>query len=307
MGLTYAYGSPLDEPRAVELLQRAVELGITFFDTAEVYGPFDNELLVGKALRPVRDRVVIATKFGFAVAPEGGRPKGLNSRPDHIREVCDAALRRLGIETIDLFYQHRVDPDVPIEDVAGAVAELVREGKVRCFGLSEAGAETIRRAHAVHPVSALQSEYSLWTRDPERSVLPVCRELGIGFVAYSPLGRGFLAGPPSSLADNDFRRNIPRWQGPAFASNQILVERLSTVARDKGLTPAQLSLAWVLHKGQDIVPIPGTTKVHRLEENAAAAAVSLSAEDIAAIERAVPEAAVHGERYDEMGLAMVGL
>jgi aryl-alcohol dehydrogenase-like predicted oxidoreductase len=306
MGLSYAYGTAPEESQSIGLLNRAVELGITFFDTAEIYGPFHNELLVGKALRPLRDRVVIATKFGFDVPPGGGRPRGVDSRPDHIREVCHASLERLGIETIDLLYQHRVDPNVPIEDVAGTVADLIREGKVRYFGLSEAGPDTIRRAHAVQPVSALQSEYSLWSRGPERDVLPICRELGIGFVAYSPLGRGFLAGPPK-LADNDFRKGIPRWQGDAYARNLTLVETLEKLAAERRATAAQLCLAWLLHKGEDIVPIPGTTKTNRLEENAAAADIRLSDDDIAQIEAAVPESAVEGDRYDEMGLAMVGL
>ena len=305
MNLSMGYGATPDGRAADEVLARAVELGITLFDTAEVYGPFTNERLVGRALRHVRDQVVIATKFGFAIPPEGGRPQGVNSRPEHIREVCDASLKRLGIEEIDLFYQHRVDPDVPIEDVAGTVADLVRQGKVRFFGLSEAGQETIRRAHATHPVTALQSEYSLWSREPEAGVLPVCRELGIGFVAYSPLGRGFLAGSGKNLADNDFRRNLPRWDGEALRRNLLLFEKLAKVAEQKSCTPAQLALAWLLHQGDDIVAIPGTTKVHRLEENVAAAAVSLSAQDMAAIEEAMPPEAVTGERYDPAGAALL--
>jgi aryl-alcohol dehydrogenase-like predicted oxidoreductase len=310
MGLSYAYGPEADEAQAVRLLHRAVELGVTFFDTAEMYGPFKNEVLVGKALKPFRDKVRIATKFGFDLPPGGARPRGANSRPEHIRAVCEASLERLGVETIDLLYQHRVDPNVPIEDVAGAVGDLVSQGKVRWFGLSEAAARTIRRAHQVHPVSAVQSEYSLWSRDVEHEVLPACRELGIGFVPYSPLGRGFLTGTikrPEDLAENDFRRNMPRMRGEAFGKNRGLVETLEAIARERGCTPAQLALAWLLHKGSDLVPIPGTTKIHRLEENLAAADIRLSPEDIAAIERAVPEAAVEGTRYDEVGMRMLNL
>lgn len=304
MGLSFAYGTPPEEAQSLQLLSRAVELGVTFFDTAEVYGPFKNEILLSKALRPVRERVVIATKFGFKIPPGGGRPRGVDSSPANIRAVCDASLKRLGVETIDLFYQHRVDPNVPIEEVAGAVGQLVSEGKVRYFGLSEAGVETIRRAHRVHPVSALQSEYSLWTRGPEKSVLPVCRELGIGFVPYSPLGRGFLAGGATDISDNDFRKTLPRWQTDALTKNLTLVETLKNLARIQGRTPGQFALAWLLHQGNDIVPIPGTTKIHRLEENLAAAQVHLTAADIAAIEHAIPESAVQGKRYDDSGLAM---
>jgi aryl-alcohol dehydrogenase-like predicted oxidoreductase len=310
MGLSYAYDPKPTEAQGVALLRRAVELGVTFFDTAEMYGPFENEILLGKALKDVRDRVVIATKFGFDLPPEGGRPRGVDSRPEHIREVCDASLRRLGVETIDLLYQHRVDPKVPIEDVAGAVGELIRAGKVRFFGLSEAGPETIRRAHKVSPVSAVQTEYSLWSRDVEREVLPACRELGIGFVPYSPLGRGFLAGAivdPGKLADTDFRRNMPRMQGEAFSANHSLVETLAALAHEKGRTPAQLALAWLLGQGADIAPIPGTTKIPRLEENVAAAEIRLTPDERAAIERAVPETSVEGDRYDAPGMAMLGL
>lgn len=307
MSLTGAYGATINETKSVKLLHRAVELGVTFFDLAEMYGPFTNEMLVGKALRSLRQRVVIATKFGFAIPPEGVMPKGVDSRPEHIRAVCDASLKRLGIETIDLLYQHRVDPNVPIEDVAGTVGELVAAGKVRYFGLSEAGAKTIRRAHAVHPVSALQSEYSLWTRGPEQDVLPVCRELGIGFVPYSPLGRGFLTGAATQLAENDFRRNMPRWQGEALTRNMSLVETLTALAKAEGCSTAQLALAWLLHRGEDIVPIPGTSKIRCLEENAAAADLRLSAVQLAAIEAAVPEGAVQGERYDARSLATVNL
>lgn len=305
MNLSVGSGVHLSESERLAVLDRAVELGITLFDTAEMYGPFTNEVLVGKGLARVRDRLVIATKFGFDIHGNESRPSGVNSRPEHVREVCEASLKRLGIETIDLLYQHRVDPAVPIEDVAGTVGELVREGKVRYFGLSEARAETIRRAHAVHPVSALQTEYSLFTRDPEASVLPVCRELGIGFVAYSPLGRGFLGGAGKALSKKDFRQHLPRWQGEALQRNLELYDRLEALAQAKGHTPAQISLAWLLHQGEDIVPIPGTTKVHRLEENAAAADIRLSAEDLSAIERAMPATAVTGERYDSVGRSLI--
>jgi aryl-alcohol dehydrogenase-like predicted oxidoreductase len=307
MGLSYAYGAAPEEAQSVQLLRRAVELGVTFFDTAEVYGPFKNELLLSKVLPAVRERVVIATKFGFKIRTSSGRPSGVDSSPENIRAVCDASLQRLGIETIDLFYQHRVDPGVPIEDVAGTVAELIKAGKVKFFGLSEAGVDTIRRAHSVQPVSALQNEYSLWTRDVEKTVLPVCRELGIGLVPYSPLGRGFLAAGAGQLADNDFRKNLPRWQAGALAQNVSLFETLARLAEQQQRTPAQLALAWLLHQGNDIVPIPGTTKIHRLEENLGAADIQLSADDLAAIERAVPESAVQGDRYDQAGMAMTGL
>ena len=310
MGLSMAYGAAIEEPAALKVIERAVELGVTFFDTAELYGPFTNEMLVGKALKPVRDRVVIATKFGFKIESGQVRARSVDSRPDHIREVCDASLKRLGVETIDLLYQHRVDPNVPIEDVAGAVGELIKAGKVRFFGLSEAGADTIRRAHKVHPVSAVQSEYSLWSRDIEKAVLPTCRELGVGFVPYSPLGRGFLAGAGTELdklAPNDFRRGMPRWQADVIDKNRSLVETLTAIARGKGRTAAQLALAWLLHQGPDIAPIPGTTKIHRLEENLGAAGLHLSADELAEIERAVPETAVEGGRYDASGMAMLNL
>lgn len=305
MNLSMSYGGGPVQVDAASLIARAVELGVTMFDTAEMYGPFTNEVLVSGALKGVRDRVVIATKFGFDIPEGGGRPQGVNSRPEHIRKVCEASLDRLEVDTIDLFYQHRVDPDVPIEDVAGTVRQLVAEGKVRYFGLSEAGAATIRRAHAEFPVSAVQSEYSLWTRDPEAEVLPVCRELGIGFVAYSPLGRGFLASGDSELGDTDFRRNLPRWQGEALANNRTLFDSLSQVARSKACTPAQITIAWLLHRGEGIFAIPGTTKIHRLEENVAAAGITLSSEDMAEIERAVPWEAVHGARYDSAGAALL--
>lgn len=312
MGLSGVYNAPLDEAQATEVFHRALDLGITFFDTAEIYGMTTNEVLVGKGLADARGQVQIATKFGFDLeaARAAGRPAGTNSRPENIRAVADASLTRLGVEVIDLFYQHRVDPNVPIEDVAGAVGELVKAGKVRYFGLSEAGPDTIRRAHAVHPVSALQSEYSLWTRDPEKTVLPVTRELGIGFVPYSPLGRGFLAGAVAgkeSLVENDFRRFMPRFQGDALQKNLSLVETLTGLAREKGHTPAQLALAWLLAQAPDIVPIPGTTKAHRLEENVGAVDIRLSPDDLAAIEAAVPETSVEGARYDERGLSMVNL
>jgi aryl-alcohol dehydrogenase-like predicted oxidoreductase len=297
MGLSASYSEGISEEDAARLLRRAVDLGVTFFDTAEVYG--DNELVVGRALRSVRDQVIIATKFGFDLPKmRDNAREALNSRPDNIRAVCEASLRRLGLEQIELLYQHRVDPQVPIEDVAGTVGDLVLEGKVKYFGLSEASAATIRRAHQVHPVSALQSEYSLWSRDVEGDILPVCRELGIGFVAFSPLGRGFLAGKAAELDPGDRRRSLPRWQGDALAKNANLFEALKSLARERQCSPAQLALAWLLHKGTDIVPIPGTTKLHRLEENVAATAISLSPEDMARIEDAVPADAVVGARLD---------
>lgn len=310
MGLSGVYQPATDQTQASEVLARAVELGVTFFDTAEIYGMQTNEVLVGAGLKPFLDRVVIATKFGFDLdeARKAGRPAGTNSRPEHIRSVADASLKRLGVEAIDLFYQHRVDPNVPIEDVAGAVGDLVKAGKVKYFGLSEAGPETLRRAHTVHPVSALQTEYSLWTRDCERSVLPVCRELGIGFVPYSPLGRGFLAGGfKGQPSDSDFRRFMPRFQGEALQKNLGLLETLTAIAAEKGRTPAQLALAWLLSRAPDVAPIPGTTKVSRLGENVAAAEIELTADELAAIEAAVPEAEVEGERYDARGLSMVNL
>ncbi|ADG11923.1 aldo/keto reductase [Caulobacter segnis] len=312
MGMGQVYGTALETADAHKLLARAVELGVTFFDTAEVYGPYTNEVLVGAGLKPFRDKVVIATKFGFDIAPEGtgegfSRMRGTDSRPEHIRAVAEASLKRLGVEVIDLFYQHRVDPNVPIEDVAGTVKDLIAEGKVKHFGLSEAGAATIRKAHAVQPVAALQSEYSLWFRELEAEVLPTLRELGIGLVPYSPLGRGFLTGAmKTELADNDFRRNLPRFQGEALAKNLSLVEALTQIAAEKGATPAQLALAWILHQGDSIAPIPGTTKIARLEENLGAVDLALSAEDLARIAAAVPETAVEGERYTKAGLAMVG-
>ncbi len=312
MGMGQVYGTALEAADAHKLLARAVELGVTFFDTAEVYGPYTNEVLVGEGLKPFRDQVVIATKFGFDIAPEGtgegfSRMRGTNSRPEHIRAVAEASLKRLGVEVIDLFYQHRVDPNVPIEDVAGTVKDLIAEGKVKHFGLSEAGAATIRKAHAVQPVAALQSEYSLWFRELEAEILPTLRELGIGLVPYSPLGRGFLTGAmKAEIGENDFRRNLPRFQGEALAKNLSLVEALTQIAAEKGATPAQLALAWILHQGEHIAPIPGTTKAARLEENLGAVDLTLSADDLARIAAAVPETAVEGERYTKAGLAMVG-
>jgi aryl-alcohol dehydrogenase-like predicted oxidoreductase len=309
MGMTGAYGTSTDEAEAAKLLQGAYERGVTFFDTAEMYGPFNNEILVGKALAPIRDKVAIATKFGFKISPENKRVVGVDSRPEHIREVAEASLKRLGVETIDLLYQHRVDPNVPIEDVAGAVGELIKEGKVKFFGLSEAGASTIRKAHAVTPVTAVQSEYSLWSRDVEAEVLPTLKELGIGFVPYSPLGRGFLTGAigKEGLAEGDNRKNYPRFTGENLTKNLGLVETLQDLAAERGATAAQLALAWILHRGTDFVPIPGTTKLTRLDENLGAAKIELSAADLAAIDAAIPESAVEGERYSETGMNMVNL
>ncbi|OWV96354.1 aldo/keto reductase [Rhizobium sp. R72] len=312
MGMSFAYGAS-DENESLKTLHRAVELGVTFFDTAEVYGPYTNEELLGRALKPVRDRVVIATKFGFKLDLQKSGPAaivGVDSRPENVRRVAEASLKRLGIETIDLFYQHRVDPNVPIEETVGAMAELVREGKVRALGLSEAGSATIRRAHAVHPIAALQSEYSLWSRDPENGVLDTCRELGIGFVPYSPLGRGFLTGTiqkPQDLGADDFRRQLPRFQSDNFDANAALVAKLETLATEKGVTAAQLALAWVLHQGDDIVPIPGARKIHHLEQNATAADIVLDASELAEINEAVPLDQIAGKRYSDASLAMTNL
>lgn len=303
MGLSFGYNktSPVSHGDAVALLRKAVELGVTFFDSAEVYGPWVNEELVGEALAPFRGQVVIATKFGFALDPTRSPPfAGMNSRPEQIRKVAEKSCRRLGVEALDLFYQHRVDPAVPIEDVAGTVGDLVREGKVRHFGLSEANAETIRRAHAVHPVTALQSEYSLWTRDVEAAILPACRELGIGFVPFSPLGKGFLTGTieaGKAFGEGDIRAQIPRFHGEAHAHNMALVDLLRQVAQDKGATPGQIALAWLMAQGDDIVPIPGTSKAHRLEENCDAAAIDLTPADLARIDAAAAAITVQGERY----------
>jgi aryl-alcohol dehydrogenase-like predicted oxidoreductase len=303
MGMTHAYGSG-DEASGLETIRRALELGITFLDTAEVYGPYTNEELVGRAVAGRRDRFEIATKFGFAIDPEQPSDRNADGRPENVRRACEGSLKRLGIDYIDLYYQHRVDPGVPIEETVGAMAELVEAGKVRHLGLSEASADTIRRAHATHPITAVQSEYSLWTRDPEDEVLGTLRELGIGLVAYSPLGRGFLTGQIRSLDDlpeDDWRRTNPRFQEDALRENLRLADRVTELARQRGITPAQLALAWVMAKGDDIVAIPGTKSPRRLEENAAATEVTLSAEDIDELDDAIPKEAVRGNRYpDEM-------
>src|SRR5215217_4979604 len=299
MGLSFGYGPATDKQEGIRLIQSAVERGVTFFDTAEAYGPFTNEELVGEALAPFRDQVVIATKFGFE---SGNAQAGLNSRPEHIREVAEASLKRLKTDRIDLFYQHRVDPNVPIEDVAGAVKELIREGKVKHFGLSEAGVQTIRRAHAVQPVTALQSEYSLWWRRPEAEVLPTLEELGIGFVPFSPLGKGFLTGKideNTTFDRSDFRNKVPRFTPEARKSNQTLIDLLRSIAERKRATPAQIALAWLLAQRPWIVPIPGTTKLHRLEENIGAASVELTAEDLKEIDAAASQITVQGARYPE--------
>ncbi|MBB3977566.1 aryl-alcohol dehydrogenase-like predicted oxidoreductase [Rhizobium azooxidifex] len=309
MGLNFGYGQALSNEESINLIRAAVDRGVTFFDTAEVYGPFTNEEIVGAALAPVRDQVVIATKFGFRI--EDGRTAGPDSRPDRIRDVCDASLKRLGVEVIDLFYQHRVDPNVPIEDVAGAVKDLIAEGKVRHFGLSEPGAQTVRRAHAVQPVSALQNEYSLWTRGPETNgIIAACEELGIGLVPYSPLGKGFLTGTfgkDTKIGENDFRKILPRFTPEAMEKNQALIDLLKRIAGEKRATPAQIALAWLLAQKPWIVPIPGTTKLHRLEENLGAADVELTAADLAEIERAAAEIRIEGERYPEQLLKTTGL
>ncbi|RWN25799.1 aldo/keto reductase [Mesorhizobium sp.] len=310
MGMSFVYGGQ-PEADAIATLRRAVEIGVNFFDTAEVYGPYENETLLGKALKPVRDQVTIATKFGFKILEEGNgveRMAGVDSRPEHVKAVAEASLQRLGVEVIDLYYQHRVDPNVPIEDTVGAMAELVREGKVRALGLSEASAATIRRAHAVHPISAVQSEYSLWSRDPEEDVFAVCREFGIGFVPYSPLGRGLLTGTiakPEALGADDWRLTLPRFQADAMAANAAVIATLETMAAEKGVTPAQLALAWVLHQGDFIVPIPGARKIRHLEQNAAAAQIALSQAEVAAIGDALSPEKVVGKRYTETALALV--
>ena len=305
MGMTHAYTPVIDEQASLNTLARAVELGVTLFDTAEVYGPFTNEELVGKGLKPYRDKVLIATKFGFTIGDEAkaARPSGVDSRPDHVRQVAEASLKRLGVEVIDLLYQHRVDPDVPIEETVGAMAKLVKEGKVRALGLSEASAATLKRAHAVHPIAAIQSEYSLWTRDPEENgVLDTCRELGIGFVPFSPLGRGALTGALKNLdglAENDFRRGLPRFQGENFDANLALVHLLEEMAAKKGVSAGQLALAWVLAQGDFIVPIPGTTKIANLEKNVAAADIDLSAQELTELGDLLAPSKVKGERYPE--------
>ena len=308
MGLSFGYGPAVDKEQGIALIRAAVERGVTFFDTAEVYGPFTNEELVGEALEPFRDQVVIATKFGFGIGPNGEQ-RGLNSRPAHVREVADASLKRLKTDRIDLFYQHRVDPDVPIEDVAGAVKDLIQQGKVRHFGLSEAGVRTIRRAHAVQPVAALQSEYSLWWREPEQEVLPVLEELKIGFVPFSPLGKGFLTGAISASTTfdrTDFRNVVPRFTPEAREANQALVDRLGEIAARKRVTPAQVALAWLLAQKPWIVPIPGTTKPHRLEENVGAVAVELSQGELREIDSTLAEVTVQGARYPEHLQRLVG-
>jgi aryl-alcohol dehydrogenase-like predicted oxidoreductase len=304
MGLNFGYGPGVDKPEAISLIRAAVERGVTFFDTAEVYGPFTNEELVGEALAPFRRQVVIATKFGWKIDPDTGKSVGLDSRPERIKQVADASLKRLGVDSIDLFYQHRVDLDVPIEDVAGAVKELIQAGKVKHFGLSEAAAGTIRRAHAVQPVAAVQSEYSLWWRKPEEEVLPTLEDLGIGFVPYSPLGKGFLTGKideNTPLDSSDFRSTIPRFSPEARKANRALVDLLSEIAGRKDATPAQLALAWLLARKPWIVPIPGTTKRHRLEENLGAANVELTADDLRDIDEAASKIEVQGARYTEQG------
>jgi aryl-alcohol dehydrogenase-like predicted oxidoreductase len=313
MGMSFSYGPPKDKQEMIALLRAAVERGVTFFDTAEVYGPFTNEELVGEALAPFRGQVVIATKFGFNLNPDEGAGwpggRGLNSRPEHIKQVAEASLKRLKVDAIDLFYQHRVDPDVPIEDVAGTVKELIQEGKVKHFGLSEAAPNTIRRANAVQPVTALQSEYSLWTRDPEEEVISTLEELGIGFVCYSPLGRGFLTGKidqSTTFDKTDFRSTLPRFTPEALKANQALVDLLGKIATEKKATTAQIALAWLLAQKPWIVPIPGTTKLHRLEENLGAANLELTASDLKEIETAAAQIKVEGARYPEAIEKMTG-
>ena len=302
MGMSFGFGPPKDKREMISLIRKAVEQGVTFFDTAEVYGPFINEELVGEALAPFRDQVAIATKFGFKIDPGGARPAGLDSRPAHIKEVAEASLKRLKTDRIDLFYQHRVDPNVPIEEVAGAIKELIQQGKVKHFGLSEAGAQTIRRAHKVQPVTALQSEYSLWWREPEEELIPTLEELGIGFVPFSPLGKGFLTGAinaDTQFEKNDFRNMVPRFTPENRKANQAFVDLLGRVGQQKNATPAQIALAWLLAQKPWMVPIPGTTKLHRLEENIGAAAVELTPEDLGDIEGAAEKITIRGARYPE--------
>ena len=310
MGLNFSYDHALPNSESIALIRQAVDRGVTFFDTAEIYGPFTNEEIVGEALHPVRDRVMIATKFGFAIDPVTKKNTGMDSRPENIRRVADASLKRLGIEVIDLFYQHRVDPAVPIEDVAGAVKELIAAGKVRHFGLSEPGAATVRRAHAVQPITALQNEYSLWTRGPETNgILQACEELGIGLVCYSPLGKGFLTGAmgkDTKLGEGDFRKLLPRFTPEAMEKNQSLIDLLKGLAAAKQATPAQVALAWLLAQRPWIVPIPGTTKLHRLEENLASANLELTDDDLAQIQRAANAIHIEGERYPAHLMATTG-
>ena len=308
MGLSFGYGPPVEKQQGISLIRAAVERGVTFFDTAEVYGPFANEELVGEALAPFRDQVVIATKFGFKLDPNTGKQAGLDSRPEHIKEVVDASLKRLKSDVIDLFYQHRVDPNVPIEDVAGAVKDLIQQGKVKHFGLSEAGVQTIRRAHAVQPVAALQSEYSLFWREPEEAILPTLEELGIGFVPFSPLGKGFLTGvikEDTQFDKTDFRNVVPRFTPENRKSNQALVELLTKVAQQKKATPGQVAIAWILAQKPWMVPIPGTTKVHRLEENVGAVKVTLTPEDLRQIDESASQIKLVGERYPEAAQRMI--
>ncbi|MBZ5669540.1 MAG: aldo/keto reductase [Acidobacteriia bacterium] len=307
MGLSYGYGPAIEKQKAIAVIRTAVERGVTFFDTAEAYGPFTNEELVGEALAPHRERVVIATKFGFDIAPDGQRRGGLNSRPEHIKQVAEASLKRLKTDVIDLFYQHRVDPEVPIEDVAGTVKNLIQAGKVKHFGLSEAGANTIRRAHAVQPITAVQSEYSIWTRDPEPEVLPTCEELGIGFVPWSPLGQGFLTGKidaSTKFESIDFRAAFPRFTEEARNANLALVDLLNRIAQRKNAGPAQIALAWLLAQKPWIVPIPGTTKVHRMEENIGSASLELTSEDLDEIHTAASKIQIQGARLPESILRM---
>jgi aryl-alcohol dehydrogenase-like predicted oxidoreductase len=312
MGMSWSYGEAKDRAEMITLIRSAIERGVTFFDTAEVYGPYTNEELVGEALAPFRNEVVIATKFGWAPANDteaNARWNALNSKPEHIRQVVEGSLRRLKVDVIDLYYQHRVDPEVPIEDVAGAVKDLIQQGKVKYWGLSEAGAQTIRRAHAVHPVAALQSEYSLWTREPEKEIIPTLEELGIGFVPFSPLGKGFLTGKideNTKLESSDFRNTVPRFSPENRKANQVLIDLLNRVAQEKSATPAQIALAWLLAQKPWIVPIPGTTKLHRLEENIGAVDVALTNEDLHQIEEAASKITIQGARYSEQHERLTG-